>query len=182
MASQGGVVGKTPLDSQRVPSPSGFLVFERPIDYAPGLTPLVAASRSTRHVLHLANHSESAVFWWQIAAGAEHTGAACCLHLCHLSQGEIREAALGKRQMSAMHDRTAQQWFDGPPNDCTRDLVGAVNTFTAHCVRHREPAPIPTRHLQKRYEALADRHDEDGLVSRPDSRLTDRVQELTTPR
>jgi hypothetical protein len=65
------------------------------------------------------------VFWWQIAAGAEHTGAAYCLHLHHLSQGEIREAALWKRQMSAMRDRTAQQWFDGPPNDYTRDLVGA---------------------------------------------------------
>ncbi|WP_324790417.1 hypothetical protein [Streptomyces sp. H51] len=132
-------------------------------------------------ILHLAHHPESAVFWWQIAAGAEHTGAAYCLHLHHLSQGEIREAALWKRQMSAMRDRTAQQWFDGPPNDYTRDLVGAVKAFTAYCARHREPAPIPTRHLQKRYEALADRHDEDGLVCRPDSRLPDRIQELTTP-
>ncbi|MFD9132837.1 hypothetical protein ACFVZA_10440 [Streptomyces bottropensis] len=132
-------------------------------------------------VLHLADHPESAVFWWQIAAGAEHTGAAYCLHLRHLSQGEIREAALWKRQMSAMRDRTAQQWFDGPPNDYTRDLVGAVDAFTAYCARHREPTPIPTRHLQERYEALADRHDEDGLVCRPDSRLPHRIQELTTP-
>ncbi|MEU2358595.1 hypothetical protein ABZ599_37485 [Streptomyces misionensis] len=84
--------------------------------------------------------------------------------------------------MSAMRDRTAQQWFDGSPNDYTRDLVGAVDAFTASCARHRKPTPIPTRHLQKRYEALADRHDEDGLVCRPDSLLPDRIQQLATPR
>ncbi|AEY94297.1 hypothetical protein SHJG_p1166 (plasmid) [Streptomyces hygroscopicus subsp. jinggangensis 5008] len=132
-------------------------------------------------VLHLANHPESAVFWWQLAAGAEHTGAAYCLHLRHLSQGEIREAALWKRQMAVMRDRTSQQWFDGPANDYTRDLVGAVEAFAACYTRHRAPRPIPTRHLHQRYESLADRHDEDGLVCRPDSRLPDRIQELTAP-
>ncbi|MER7057625.1 hypothetical protein [Streptomyces sp. NPDC000351] len=133
-------------------------------------------------LLHLADHPESAVFWWQIAAGAEHTGAAYCLHLRHLSQGEIREAAQWKRQMSAMRDRTAHQWFDGPPDDYTRDLVGAVHAFATYCARHRDPAPIPVRHLQKRYEALADRHGEDGLVCRPDSLLPDRIQELAASR
>ncbi|MEU8653719.1 hypothetical protein [Streptomyces sp. NPDC048737] len=29
--------------------------------------------------------------------------------------------------------------------------------------------------------ALADRHDKDGLVCRPDHRLPDRIQELATP-
>ncbi|MGW9439628.1 hypothetical protein [Streptomyces sp. NPDC055607] len=37
---------KSPLDPQRVPSPSGFLVFDQPIDYAPGWAPMVAASWS----------------------------------------------------------------------------------------------------------------------------------------
>lgn len=132
-------------------------------------------------ILHLVDHPESAVFWWQIAAGAEHTGAAYCLHLRHVSQGEIREAAFWKRQMSVMRDRTAQQWFDGPPNDYTRDLVGAVDAFATYCARHREPTPIPTRHLRKRYQALAERHGEDGLVCRPDSRLPDRIHELSAP-
>ncbi|MFD8609563.1 hypothetical protein [Streptomyces sp. NPDC059631] len=132
-------------------------------------------------ILHLADHPESAVFWWQIAAGAEHTGAAYCLHLRHLSQGEIREAALWKRQMSAMREGAPQRWFDGPPTGYTRDLVCAVDAFVAYCARHRNPTPIPTRRLRKRYEALADRHDEDGLVCRPDRLLPDRIQELTTP-
>jgi hypothetical protein len=132
-------------------------------------------------VLHLAGHPESAVFWWQLAAGAEHTGAAYCLHLHHLSQGETREAAFWKRQMSALRDRDAQDWFDGPPNDYTRDLVNAVESFTAYCTRHRSPGPLPVRHLQERYEAMADRHGEDGLVCRPDSRLPDRIQHLTAP-
>ncbi|WP_047471565.1 hypothetical protein [Streptomyces sp. M10] len=35
---------KSPLDPQRVPSAAGFLVFDQPVDYAPGMAPLVAAS------------------------------------------------------------------------------------------------------------------------------------------
>jgi len=132
-------------------------------------------------VLHLANHPESAVFWWQLAAGAEHTGAAYCLHLHHLSQGETREAAFWKRQMTALRDRGPQKWVDGSPDGYTRDLVSAVESFTAYSTRHRTAGPSPVRHLQKRYEALADRHGEDGLVCRPDSRLPDRIQRLTAP-
>ncbi len=130
-------------------------------------------------VLYLADHPESAAFWWQLAAGAEHTGAAYCLHLRHRSQGETREAAFWKRQMSTMRDRT-QHWFDGTPNDYTRDLVVAVESFTAYYARHRAPQPILTHRLQKRYEDIADRHDEDGLVCRPDIRLPDRIQEFTS--
>ncbi|MEU9535857.1 hypothetical protein AB0D00_26560 [Streptomyces sp. NPDC048213] len=37
---------KTPLAPERVPSSSGLLVFEQPIDHAPGRAPLVAASWS----------------------------------------------------------------------------------------------------------------------------------------
>ncbi|MEU9272460.1 hypothetical protein AB0E04_44765 [Streptomyces sp. NPDC048251] len=132
-------------------------------------------------VLHLANHPESAVFWWQIAAGAEHSGAAYCLHLRHLSQGEIREAAFWKRQMSILRDRCAPQWFDGSSIAYTRDLVGAVESFAAYSTRHRQPLSVPTLRLQQQFEALADRHDGDGLVCRPDNGLPDRIQELTVP-
>ena len=41
---------KTPLDTRRVPSPSGFLVLDQPVDYAPGMAPLVAASWGTWQV------------------------------------------------------------------------------------------------------------------------------------
>ncbi|MFD0253640.1 hypothetical protein ACFVGX_22300 [Streptomyces sp. NPDC127113] len=37
---------KSPLDPQRVPAASGFLVLDQPVDYAPGMAPLVAASWS----------------------------------------------------------------------------------------------------------------------------------------
>jgi hypothetical protein len=121
------------------------------------------------------------VFWWQLAAGAEHTGAAYCLHLRHLSQGETREAAFWKRQMTALRDRGPQTWVDGSPDGYTRDLVSAVESFTAYSTRHRAAGPSPVRQLQKRYEALADRHGADGLVCRPDSRLPDRIQHLTAP-
>ncbi|MCX4792083.1 hypothetical protein OG369_40295 [Streptomyces sp. NBC_01221] len=42
--------------------------------------------------LYLADHPESALFWWQLAAGAGHGAAAYCLYLRHLGLGESREA------------------------------------------------------------------------------------------
>ncbi|QHC33864.1 hypothetical protein [Streptomyces sp. HF10] len=62
---------KSPLDPQRVPSPSGFLVFEQPVDYAPGMAPLVAASWS---VWQPPGHSEDAPTTWSLTLYA-HTAA-----------------------------------------------------------------------------------------------------------
>ncbi|MGA4960357.1 hypothetical protein [Streptomyces lavendulocolor] len=54
---------KSPLDPQRVPSPSGFLVLDQPVDYAPGMAPLVAASWS---VWHVPGHSEDGPTTWSL--------------------------------------------------------------------------------------------------------------------
>ncbi|MGI5336618.1 hypothetical protein ACQEVS_04025 [Streptomyces sp. CA-181903] len=49
-------------------------------------------------VLQLADREDSARFWWQFGAGADDTGAACCLYLHHMALGERREAELWRRQ------------------------------------------------------------------------------------
>ncbi|MFF8289072.1 hypothetical protein ACF068_07575 [Streptomyces sp. NPDC016309] len=54
---------KSPLDPQRVPSPSGFLVLDQPVDYAPGMAPLVATSWS---VWHVPGHSEDGPTTWAL--------------------------------------------------------------------------------------------------------------------
>ncbi|MFF8387781.1 hypothetical protein ACF053_29645 [Streptomyces kanasensis] len=54
---------KSPLDPQRVPSPSGFLVLDQPVDYAPGMAPLVAASWS---VWYVPGHSEDGPTTWSL--------------------------------------------------------------------------------------------------------------------
>ncbi|GAA3312233.1 hypothetical protein [Streptomyces cinereospinus] len=62
---------KSPLDPQRVPSAAGFLVFDQPVDYAPGMAPLVAASWSGWEV---PGHSEDAPATWSVTLYA-HTAA-----------------------------------------------------------------------------------------------------------
>ncbi|MFC0602282.1 hypothetical protein [Streptomyces palmae] len=43
-------------------------------------------------ILHLADHPDSAQFWWQYAAGAGDPAAAYCLYLHHMSLGEDAQA------------------------------------------------------------------------------------------
>ncbi|MER6723320.1 hypothetical protein [Streptomyces halstedii] len=62
---------KSPLDPQRVPSAAGFLVLDQPVDYAPGMAPLVAASWSVWQPPGL---SEDALTTWSLTLYA-HTAA-----------------------------------------------------------------------------------------------------------
>ncbi|MGW0779082.1 hypothetical protein ACWD01_37100 [Streptomyces sp. NPDC002835] len=117
--------------------------------------------------LYLAAHPESALFWWQLAAGAGHSGAAYCLHLHHLSTGEIREAAFWKRQVNMLFDGPTDEFFEG------------LETFTGYTVRHRTHARTTTPpRLAKEFERLADLHDDGGLVGRPDNQLADHIHDL----
>ncbi|WP_327666906.1 hypothetical protein OHN37_16320 [Streptomyces sp. NBC_00485] len=128
--------------------------------------------------LYLANHPESAVFWWQLAGGAAHSGAAYCLHLHHLSAGEVREAALWGTQLSTLRERVPEG-FDGSAEEFTRELINGLESFADYSVRHGAVREVATSWLEKRFERLAHRHDDGGLVCRPDSRLPDQIQELT---
>ncbi|MEU1149974.1 hypothetical protein ACFYO9_12475 [Streptomyces sp. NPDC005863] len=104
-------------------------------------------------MLHLADHPESAQFWWQLAAGAQNRAAAHCLHLHHLGRGESTEAAHWLDQLQHCHD---------DPDDAT-----------AHHPPHttREPG------ISAEVERLAARDDTDAvLVCRPEREIADRLQ------
>ncbi|MER5988878.1 hypothetical protein [Streptomyces sp. NPDC001787] len=116
--------------------------------------------------LYLARHPESALFWWQLAAGAGHSGAAYCLYLYHLSVGEVREAAFWKRQAVTLFKDPTEEFFDG------------LESFVGYTVRHSADRAVSTRCLEEKVERLAVRHDDGGLVYRPDSRLVEGIHEL----
>ncbi|MFJ3233735.1 hypothetical protein [Streptomyces sp. NPDC086787] len=131
-------------------------------------------------MLFLANHPESALFWWQFAAGAAHPGAAYCLHLHHLSMGEMREAAFWKDQMSSLRD--VPEEFDGSSEEFTEELIGGLESFACYRVRNCAARPAPAHGLEERFERLAHRQDDGGLVCRPDRELPDQIQELAAQR
>jgi hypothetical protein len=118
-------------------------------------------------VLYLAHHPESAKFWWQLAAGAGHSGAAYCLYLHHLSFGEIREARHWKSQM--------QSFFGASDYDA---FLTALERFAGYTVRHRPPSARATARLAAEMERIAQRTDHCGLVGRPDPQLAARMSDL----
>ncbi|MFJ5272773.1 hypothetical protein [Streptomyces sp. NPDC088358] len=121
-------------------------------------------------MLHLAGHPESAQFWWQLAAGADHGAAAYCLYLHHLGRGEIQEADFWIYQL--------KYCFNGPDDD----FIKGMGQFAFH-VRHHYPTPPSSRHgLTAEVERLATRDDTgDVLVCRPDREIADRLQDCAPP-
>ncbi|EST31658.1 hypothetical protein [Streptomyces niveus] len=118
-------------------------------------------------MLYLADHPESAQFWWQFAAGAGNRAAAYCLYLRHLSLGETREATHWLHQL---------QWvFDDGPSD---DFLEALETFAGYVGRHGSAATVPTGGLEADVERLADSGDTGGLVCRPTRQLAARLHHL----
>ncbi|MDV9192292.1 hypothetical protein R6L23_29495 [Streptomyces sp. SR27] len=127
--------------------------------------------------LYLAHHPESARFWWQVATGAGHAAAAYCLHLQHLVDGELALAEHWWRQINISLADTL-----GPGLDLTEQtgLIEALERFAGYSARTGSHRPVPVGSLQKEFERLADVHDDDGLLCRPDRRLAKRLDELTS--
>ncbi|MFE3687615.1 hypothetical protein ACFXPM_30900 [Streptomyces sp. NPDC059095] len=140
------------------PAPAGFDGWTRDVLDIPGVNVFACT-------LYLAHHPESAVFWWQLAAGAGHSGAAYCLHLHHLSNGEVRDAALWKHQAATLFKGT-EAFFDD------------VENLTGYAMRIGCRRVMATRRLEEEVDRLAERHHGGGLVSRLDSRLADQIHEL----
>ncbi|MGW4688559.1 hypothetical protein ACWEPM_27210 [Streptomyces sp. NPDC004244] len=116
--------------------------------------------------LYLTHHPESARFWWQLAAGAGHSGAAYCLHLHHLGGGDLREARLWRCQMERLLDDSSPEKF-----------IEVLESFTGSARHHQDIAPVPTGSLAAEIERLAEQYD-GGLICRPDSQLADRIHDL----
>ncbi|MGO4635014.1 hypothetical protein AB4225_29410 [Streptomyces sp. 2RAF24] len=125
--------------------------------------------------LYLAHHPESARFWWRFAAGAGSTVAAYCLHLDHLSLGDVREAWFWKRQVAALFQPDREAAAD--PQEFMRKLEHRTGLSAHH---DNTAEAVLTGGLEADVDRLADRHtdDGDGLVCRPDAALTGRIHEL----
>ncbi|MCI3907775.1 hypothetical protein MQV71_41345 [Streptomyces spectabilis] len=115
-------------------------------------------------MLHLADHPESAQFWWQLAAGAGHPGAAYCLHLHHIGRGEMAEAKLWRGELR-------QLLADLEDSDA---FVTGMGQFAAYVRGHCPPAESRPG-LNAEVERLAGRDDEPVLVCRPEREIADRL-------
>jgi hypothetical protein len=114
-------------------------------------------------MLYLADHHESAQFWWQLAAGAGSRAAAYCLHLHHLGMGERPESDHWLTQL--------QLWLDGPDDDFFRLL----RSFADYVDNNHPPSWTPC--LNREVARLSTSEEaQDTLVCRPDRELATRLQ------
>lgn len=120
-------------------------------------------------MLYLADHSQSAQYWWQFTAGAGNGAGALCLHLLHHGRGETPEADHWRDILLHVLE------LDEDP-DTEKTFVTAVGTFAAYTRRHRPPTPV-TPVLDAEVRRLATRDDPDRLVFRPDASLARRLQD-----
>jgi hypothetical protein len=112
-------------------------------------------------MLHLADHDESAQFWWQLAAGADNPIAVYCLHLLHLSRGETREAALWQHQLLHHADD---------------DFLHGLDQFARHIDHHEPPGSPAISGLEAEFDRLANHHRQGSPVFLPAHELANRIQ------
>ncbi|MFI6730136.1 hypothetical protein [Streptomyces atratus] len=109
-------------------------------------------------LLFLVDEREGARFWWQFSAGVGNATSAYCLHLYHLSRGELRDAD---------HWALEAATFEGPavPHPPARHqliqreaLRAAVRRLKVDAVEESGYSRVlrPAQHLADRIEELAD--------------------------
>lgn len=84
-------------------------------------------------ILYLADREDSAVFWWQYAAGAGALGGACCLYLHHMGYGERLEAEVWREQagLEPPSHSGIPEWID------REDVLGTLHLLEV--LRDGEP-------------------------------------------
>ncbi|MFD5661422.1 hypothetical protein [Streptomyces hirsutus] len=123
-------------------------------------------------LLHLTDHRESAQFWWQLAAGAGRRAAAYCLHLHHLSLGEMREAR------HWLHEVTDDVLDPQAPDGAFLATLEALATYVRRT--GTSLAGAPTGGLEMEVDRLATvKTGSCIIVQRPDRRLADRLHDFT---
>ncbi|MFJ6354858.1 hypothetical protein ACIQKB_36045 [Streptomyces sp. NPDC092046] len=107
-------------------------------------------------LLFLVDEREGARFWWGFAAGAGNAVAAKCLHLYHLSRGELRDA-----DQWALEAATATVTPPLPRTPARRSpgrneaLRAAVRRLEVDAVSGHSRVQRPAQHLADRIEELA---------------------------
>ncbi|MFF8367078.1 hypothetical protein ACF05F_34520 [Rhodococcus erythropolis] len=116
-------------------------------------------------MLHLAGHPQSAQFWWELAAGADHVGALYCLYLHHLGQGARAQAAHWLEQL---------RWQKIDIDD--EFLLGAER-FTRWVQDHRPPTAHPDL-VEEVVRLALHKTKEQPLVCRPERQIADRLRHV----
>lgn len=120
-------------------------------------------------MLHLADHPQSAQFWWELAAGAGHLGAAYCLYLHHTAQGARTQATHWIDQLRLQAPGLDEEF-----------LLGTAR-FTQWMHEHHQPTAHPS--LLEEVVRLALHHSDDQpLVCRPERQIADRLHHLAARR
>ncbi|WP_438484746.1 hypothetical protein [Streptomyces sp. S186] len=123
-------------------------------------------------VLHLARRADSAQFWWQFAAGAGDTGAACCLYLHHMALGEVDQAQLWCEQAEMeVPLPPSPEWAD------RRDVVTALRILEV-LRNDAELSEAVIAVIAYVPEALGF-VDEDVELPLPEADFASRIEELT---
>ncbi|MGC0334920.1 TPR repeat protein [Streptomyces sp. SAI-170] len=107
-------------------------------------------------LLNLAQEPDSAMWWWQFAAGAGNATAAYCLHLLHLLRGELRDA-----------DHWAHQ-----------ALTLDTDIHLTPPTRRRRQLDSHTQELREAVERLKVDEVAGAQFHHPDHRLADQIEEL----
>jgi hypothetical protein len=110
-------------------------------------------------LLHLADDSSGARFWWRFAAGAGHQVAEYCLFLEHAHSGEYHDADYWRTQLLRQHFEPAFLCGDRS----TAPLLGPP------CMEQIHP------HITRRH------HSEIGTIPLPQPALVDQLRNLTSP-
>ncbi|KDN80458.1 hypothetical protein [Kitasatospora cheerisanensis] len=131
---------------------------------------------------HTGQHPVSAEFWWKIGAGAGDRTSAWCLYLHHLGHGEIEEARLWFDQ--AVHvDEADEPLQPGVPAPAVPDMEDYFRTAPiVGDVRASAPAAAPPGRLLAEVQRLVTTTSDDtyGIVTCPDRRLADRIEEYAS--
>ncbi|MFK0168270.1 hypothetical protein ACIQU5_05660 [Streptomyces sp. NPDC090306] len=133
-------------------------------------------------LLHLADRTEGARFWWHYAAGAGSVTAALCVYLLHLQHGELKDARHWATQIPVLDDL---EWSTYLPVAhrawlCpSANAHGSVVLYTLPDVTGAAPCRSA---LVDAVEDLGGSPDDDhGPVPQPSSALADRWDDLVGP-
>ncbi|WP_331752082.1 hypothetical protein [Streptomyces sp. NBC_00829] len=113
-------------------------------------------------LLSLADEPTAAQFWWQFSAGAGNATAAYCLHLLHISRGELRDADHWAYQAATLTDARISSAF--------RPTKGSAQRL------HRPSAALRAAVSQLKVDEVEGVGF--GRFTHPDPRLADQIEEL----
>ncbi|MFB7900545.1 hypothetical protein ACFC1B_30035 [Streptomyces xiamenensis] len=134
-------------------------------------------------LLHLADRSDAAQFWWQFTAGAGHATAALCLFLLHMRRGDTRDAAHWAAQATLLDTNTPDRFYSdtGPTRVLYRRGHTTVEsmllrTRAALADKAAMPPRYPDPELTEAIRSLQTTLDDDfGDIPQPDPVLADHL-------